>query len=140
MRRTSLASHFGEGEALINDPRHGHVESIAVVDFQFLGCTVVVPKGLFVKITKQMERLDSNVSAFQPALEKAPEIFQAVCVYATFGVSLRMVYDLMLEFLVQPDVGHEGISINRTALFDVLREMALQCTLLSIRHGEYADF
>ena len=46
-----------------------------------------------------MERLDGNVRAMQPALQKRPEVFQAVGVNLAIDVLNRMVYNAMLKFI-----------------------------------------
>ena len=52
----------------------------------------------FVKIPEQVEGLNTNVGAFQRALEQAPEVFQPVRANVAVDVFNGVVNHLMLKF------------------------------------------
>jgi hypothetical protein len=64
-------------------------------DMILFGCSIVESKHLFVNVSVQMERLDTDVCTFQAPLEKAPEIFESVCVNLTVNVAFGMLNHLM---------------------------------------------
>ena len=73
----------------------------------------VVPEYLFVQIPEQVERFDTDISAFELALEQAPEILQPVCVNLSVNVAFGMVDNLVLEsLLLESLIGHESIGVD----------------------------
>ncbi len=67
-----------------------------------------------------MKRLDANVGSLQATLEKRPEVFEAIGVNLAIHILFGVVNYLMLKFLVQADVRHKRIGIDRASWFDVL--------------------
>jgi hypothetical protein len=63
---------------------------------------LIKPERLFIEVTKEVERLDADVSAFDPALQRAPEVFHAVSVDAAINVRLGVVDDAMGIGVGQP--------------------------------------
>jgi hypothetical protein len=86
---------------------------------------VVIAKRLFVKISKQVERLDRNIRSLETALQQTPEILTSVRVNLPVHVSFGMV-DYLMSKLIEPVVGLERISVNRRASFDVLANHRVQ--------------
>lgn len=72
----ALASQLLVSKATASDMRHDTMKAFTIMR-RF---AVVVAKHLFVEIPEHVERLNRNVRALQTALDKAPEVFQAVCV------------------------------------------------------------
>src|SRR2546425_5787993 len=100
----------------------------------------VVTEHLFVQIPEQMERLDTDIGAFQLTLEQAPEIFQSVSVNLPINVGLGVIYDLMLESLVpQSLIGHERIGVDRASRLDVSADVGLEQVLLAIADNRGAN-
>ena len=91
---------------------------------------IVVAEHLFIEIAEQMERFDVHVGSFQSALEKAPEILQAVCMYLPIDIALRVVNRLVNEVLIlQSLIGQKRIGVDRTLRFDVRTDSRLQVVL-----------
>src|SRR5271157_5968241 len=87
-----------------------------------------------------MERFHTHVSTMQAALEQRPEIFKAIGVYAAIYVLNRVIYDLMLELVMQSLVSTHLVSVERGACFDVLTNDRLQSFLLAICNDLGANF
>src|SRR5271165_115131 len=96
-RFSHLASEFGIGHSLADNLRNREIEPLSIVH----ALAVVEAERLLVKIPKQVERLDADVSTVYAPLEQAPEVFQPVSVYAAIDIFLGMVNDLMRVFLRQ---------------------------------------
>src|ERR1044072_5586480 len=73
-----------------------------------------------------MKRFDTDVSAFDSALEQTPKVFESVRVNMPFRVALGVVDNLVRIFVGQAVVGHERISINGRTFLDVLSHFAVQ--------------
>src|SRR6266849_4121162 len=100
----------------------------------------VVAEYLFVEIPEQVERLHANVSAFELALEQAPEIFESVGVNLSVNVSFRVVDNLVLEtLLLESLIGHERIGVDRAPRFDVSADVSLQSVLFPIAYDSGAN-
>ena len=54
---------------------------------------LIESKGLFVQITKHMERLDAHIGALDAALQERPEVLDAVGVDRTVNVVLRVLHE-----------------------------------------------
>lgn len=77
----------------------------------------VKPEHLFVQIPEQVELFHAHVSPFESALEKAPEVFEAIGVNLPVNVFFGVVNDLMLESLMpQSLIGHKRIGVDCAAL------------------------
>jgi len=61
------------------------------------GTALIEPKCLVIKIPKQVERLNANVSAVEAAPEQAPEVLNAVSVDFAFEIRHGMVNHFMFE-------------------------------------------
>lgn len=101
----------------------------------------VVAENLFVQIPEEMELFDADVSAFQLALEKAPEVFESVGVNLSVNVPFRMVHDLMLEVLMlEHIVGVESVSVDRAVCFDVTANLGIKNGFAAIWNDRCANF
>src|ERR1700688_1432865 len=81
-----------------------------------------------------MKRFHRNIGARDAALEKTPEILQAIRMHAAIDVLSSVVNDLMRIVRRQSIVGHECIAIESRASGDVLVNLRLQFMLLATRH------
>jgi hypothetical protein len=100
----------------------------------------VVAKHLLVQIPEQMEWLNGNISAFQAALEKTPEILQPVCVDLPINVLFGMVYNIVLIAVVfESVVGREVIGIDRATCFDVGANVGFEQVPLAITNCRRAN-
>jgi hypothetical protein len=137
MRRTHLTSHFDVGEALPDYVRGNMLETKSIVS-QF---PQVVAEHLFVQITKQVERLDADISALQLALEQAPKVFESIGVNLSVNVLFRMVDNLMLEpLMLESFIGHERVGIDRTTGPNVTANLGLYDVLAASRDDGSANF
>src|SRR6266852_8548840 len=104
------------------------------------GRPIVIAEHLFIEISKQVERFDVYVGAFQSALEQAPEILQSVCMHLPIHVTLGMVNRLVDEVLmIQSLVGHERVRVDRALRFDVSADSRLQVMLAARRYNAGAN-
>src|ERR1700680_754563 len=87
-----------------------------------------------------MKRFDTDVGSLQSALEERPKVFHSVGVDLPIHVPLRMVNHLMLEFLIQPDIRHKRIGIDRAARLNVLINLALKHVLASSGNDTSPNF
>ncbi len=89
-----LAGEFLERDTLPHDARHGHTESFSIGELP-----VVVSIRLLVKVTEQVERLNTHVCAGNPSLQERPEVFQTVCMNAAIDVVDGLIDHSMLELV-----------------------------------------
>src|SRR5437660_5162327 len=113
---------------------HGHFKTVTVSDEMPFCRAIVVAKYLLVQVAEEMERFYVNVGALQTALEKAPEVFQTVCMDLPINVALGMVNRLVHVIAIQTDIGHKRIGINRALCLDVCANVGLQVSLLAGRN------
>jgi hypothetical protein len=86
-----LPGQLAISEALASNMIHREEKSVAIIHRTFLGCPVVVPKCLLVKVPEQVEWFDIDIRALQSALEQAPEVFESVRVNLSVNVPLGVV-------------------------------------------------
>jgi hypothetical protein len=72
------ADHLIIGEALVGYLRKGHFKAIRVSNEVLPISAIVVTKYLLIEVTKQVERFNGNIGAFQAALYKTPKVLKAV--------------------------------------------------------------
>jgi len=118
---------------------HYHLETLIIRNEVLLSGPVVVAEYLLIKVTKQMERFDANVGAFQAALEKRPKVLKAVRVYLPIYISVRVVDDLVSVVRSKPEVSTPFISGQLRAGFDVLTDHSLHICALTVRDNFSAD-
>jgi hypothetical protein len=118
----AFSSQFLVSEATASDMRHHAMKTLTIM-FQV---PIVVAEYLFVQIAEHVERLNRNVRAFQSALEKAPEVFQSVCVNLSVHLALRVVNRLVNEIPIQSLIGQKAIGIDRALRFDVSANLPLE--------------
>lgn len=68
----------------------------AFVRSESVNFAVIVAKHLFIAISLQMQRLNTDIRAFYRPLEQTPEIVQSVRVNATAHVSNRVIDEIVL--------------------------------------------
>src|SRR5271157_296465 len=86
-----------------------------------------------------MKRFHAHVSTMQPALQQRPKVLKAIGVYAAIYVLNRVIYDLMLELIMESFVSAHLISVECGSSFDVLTNDGLQGFLLAICNDLSAD-
>ena len=131
----SFASQLLVSEATASDMRHYAMKTITIMRQM----PIVVAEYLLVQIAKHMERLNRNVRTFQSALEKAPEVFQSVCVNLPINVAFRMVNRLVNEIPIQSLIRQERIAVDRALRFDVSANLPLQMKLAPERNDSRSN-
>jgi hypothetical protein len=125
------AREFIVGQPLANDLSQRQSETPRIADLFVVA--VIVPEGLFIKIPSKVERLDADVGSLDATLQKAPEILKAVGVNPTLNVLDRMIYNLMVEVILQSFIRSECIAVHRRPRLDLILYYRLKSFLLSIR-------
>src|SRR5260370_16287439 len=133
---SSFASQLLVSEATASDMRHDTMKTLTIMHQM----PIVVAEYLFVQIAKHMERLNRDVCAFQSALEKAPEVFQSVCVNLSVHIALRVVNRLVNEMSIQSLIRQERIRVDRALRFDVSANLPLQMILATERNDSGPNF
>jgi hypothetical protein len=87
---------------------------------------VVVAKGLFVQVSEQMERLDTDIGAFQPTLQKRPEFLIYVRMDIAVDVAFGVVDHLMHVISGQPIVRTPSVAENVGAAINVFANESLK--------------
>jgi len=100
---------------------------------------MIVAEHLFIQVAEQVERLRADVGSFQSALEKAPEIFESICMDLPMNVAFGVVDNLVDEVLVQPLIGEKRIGVDRAASGDMLSDFTLYGVFTPIRNYRRAD-
>src|SRR6266849_1239593 len=126
----SLASQFLISEATASDMRHDTMKAFAIMR----QVPIVITEYLFVQIAEHVERFHRNIRALKTALEKAPEVFQSVCVNLSVHVALRVVNRLVNEIPIQSLIRQERIAVDRALRFDVSPNLPLQMILATERN------
>jgi hypothetical protein len=75
---------------------------------------------LLIEVTKQVERFNGNIGAFQSAFYEAAKVLKPVRVYLPVQVLFGMVNDSMSVFLIQSPIGVAIIGRELRAAFDVI--------------------
>jgi hypothetical protein len=110
-------------------------EAIRVVHF----IPIVEPERLLVNVTEQVERLDADVGAMQPAFKEAPEILGSVGVYLPIHICLSMIDHLMGEVIGKPIVGLQGIAVQIRSNLNVLADQTVKFRLPAGANNLRAD-
>ena len=139
-RIRSFASEFIPSEALADDLRDNHAESVAVSDELVLGRPIVVAEHLLVEVAEKMEWFGADIGAFETALEETPKVFQSVGVDLPINVTFGMVNDLMNKILVQSLIREQRIGVDRTTSRNVVSDFALDRVFAPIRNDGRTDF
>lgn len=84
--RVKIARQSFICQAAASNASHRFQKSLAVIVL-----TIVEPKCLLVKITKQMKRFNTDVCALKTTLEQAPKILQSIRVDVAANIFPRMV-------------------------------------------------
>ena len=101
-----LPGEHGIGDALADSGFRSLQEAPAVV---VLVLSLVEAEGLLVEVAEEMKGLDAHIGSIDGALQKAPEVLDAVGVNVAANVGLCVVDDLVFEFLPELSVGPERI-------------------------------
>ena len=109
IRFSRLANQFGKSKPFSEDMRQNTFNPFTIVDRAAIVFTVVVAERLFVKVTEQMEWLDTYIGSLDSAVQEAPEVFEVVAVEAPVQVGNRMAYNLVRVLCVQIAVGWQFI-------------------------------
>ena len=80
-------------EPLAGDLRKCQLQTVKIVHL----LSVVISEGLFIKVAKQMKRLDACIGSANATLQETLEIFQPIRVEPSAHVLNGMVNDLMPE-------------------------------------------
>ena len=127
-RRAVLAGQVMIGQTFTDDLRNDCAEAVAVIHV----FAIVIPKGLFVQVAKEMERLDADIGSFQAALQEGPEIFDSVSVDVPVYLALGMVDHLMNVVLFEAVVSDPRIAEYIRSASHVLAHKRLQGSCLSV--------
>jgi len=100
---------------------------------------LVISKRLLIQVTEQMERLDTDVSAFDAALEQRPKILDSVGVDVALHVSFGMVHELVDVILSESGVRRQFIGEQFRAACDVAFDLFMQGMALAILDMTDAD-
>lgn len=87
--------------------------------------TLIETERLFVQITKQMKRFNTNIGAANATLEQAPEVFHAVRVDIAANIFAGVVNRFMNIVRVQAIIGAKRVGVNVRSGFNVLANLAL---------------
>ena len=124
-RRFIFACEFTVGQAASGNLGHGQLEAVGIFYRTVCSGAIVVTENLFVYVTEQMKRLDSNVGSTKAALQQRPEVLQAVRVYATVNILFRMVHNVVNEVVAHLVVAYGIIRVDRRAVLDVAQKHSL---------------
>lgn len=116
VRRMAEPDQVLVGQPTSHDAVDRKAEAVGVVHVD----PVIVAERLFVQIPEQVERLDADIRAAQPALQQRPVVLQAVRVDFAVHVGDRMVNDLVRVFTGESIVGQQRVTVERRTGFDVL--------------------
>jgi hypothetical protein len=122
-----LARQFVIGETLARDLSGYFEKPVGVFTF-----ALVESKNLPVKVAEQMERLDRNISAFEAALEKRPEVLNPVRVNLPVNVLPGVVNNLMDVFLMQTAIAFPSVREELRARLDVVSHFGVKRKLRSV--------
>ena len=108
-------------------------EAGAVVDeaIRIGALAVVEPKRLFIKVAKQVERLNGNIGAANGSLEKRPEVFDSVCMHVAAHVGFSVIDYVMDIIFIQAIVRAKRIAIHGRTSLNVLANFAMKRAALS---------
>jgi hypothetical protein len=97
-----------------------------------LSGAIVITEYLLIEVTKQVERFNRNIGAFQSAFYETPEVFQSVRMHLPVNVLFGMVNYSMSVFLIESPIGMAIIGRELRTTFDVISNKSLQSVTLSI--------
>jgi hypothetical protein len=86
-------------------------------------------KRLLIEVTKQVERFDRYIRAFDGALQERPEVFEAVGVNLSVHIPFSVVNHLMHVISAQAVIGLQRISKDGRVFLHVGRDGRLQQSL-----------
>src|SRR5947207_11755511 len=83
-----------------------------------------------------MERLDTNVCAFDGSLQEAPKVFEPIGVDIAVHVFFSVVNNLVRVLRLQIIVGLQGVRVKSRTSLDILSHFRLKIMLLA--RADYA--
>ena len=75
--------------------RENAIKPFAIIDSVFLASTVIEAESLLVEIPEQVKWFDTNVGAFDAALQETPVVLHPISVHCALCVTNGMVNDLV---------------------------------------------
>ena len=98
-RSLPVASQARVGQPLTANLHHRQMEAIRIIQRIVFRCAIVEAEDLLCDVTIKVEGLNRNIGATQTALQKAPEIFDALRVNLTANVLFNVIDVLMHKLL-----------------------------------------
>lgn len=108
-------------QAPADNPAKRHHESTPVA---VLVLALVESERLLVTVTKQMERFDVSVGAFERPLKQRPKVFEAVGMNVAVNVALHVIDNLAVVIAVKIVVRHKRVGANPRTGQDVFADVA----------------
>src|ERR1019366_7543733 len=106
------------GKFLVGDPASDNLFHDGSKPFRVREVPSVVAESLFVNVTEQVERFDTDIGSMQAALDETPEVLHGVGVDVSIDVLYGMVDDGVLVIRLQAIIGLQFIAEYRSARFD----------------------
>ena len=100
------------GQLAVSQTLAGHFTRKPLKSVAITGLTSVEAECLLVKVTEQVERLNTDVGSLERSLEQAPEILDAVGVHLTLNVLLGMVDDATNVLALKAIVASPSVANN----------------------------
>jgi hypothetical protein len=123
-----LAADIGKFQALAEYFGQRQIKAASIIKF----VAIVVAEGLLIKVTKQMEWLNTDVGSAKPSLQERPEVFESVSVNLPVNVGQGVVDDLVGVFAGETLIGKQRITVKSGSSLDMLPDLALQDRLAPI--------
>src|SRR5579862_2550324 len=94
---------------------------------------LVEREDALVEVAEEVVRLDADVGAVEAALDEAPEVLDAVRVYATIDIAFGVVDRAVREPDAEPVVRRERVGVDHRAIRDGVLDTGAQCRGLRVR-------
>ena len=107
--------------------------------FRIAQLATAVTEALFIKITKQVERLHADIRAVKLAFHQTPKVFHRVRVNIAANILYGVIHNGVLIVTAQAVVRFKRIAEQRRASLDVLANLAVKFMLPPVRYGERAN-
>src|SRR5437016_2229981 len=127
-----FTGQFFVGKALADCSGHDYLKAVTVMHWQLAGSPIVETEFHFIKVPKQMKRLNRNIRSVNHALGEAPEILVSVGMHFPAHVLYSVIYHLMGIIRFQTFIGQQRIGIERRASGNVFPYLCLKRFLFAI--------
>src|SRR2546428_2319871 len=87
--------HLFQRETLIGEPPSGNRTDNARKSCPIHTLPLIKPEALFIQISEQMKRFNTDIGPFDGPLQEAPEILDAVGMHGVFHLGFGMIYQLV---------------------------------------------